>query len=160
MSHEFIRIDDRLIHGQVVLGWVNHLHTRQLILCDNSVASSEWEKELYLSIVPDELKAKVLNVEDTAAYIREHPDEIKYTIILLNGPAVVEELLDKKVNLQDVNVGGIHYQEGKKKYLTYLYLDPNDIASFSRCFHKGVHFDCQDVPEGKKIPLENIIPLK
>ncbi len=160
MTREFIRIDDRLIHGQVVLGWVNHLHTKQLILCDDSVATSEWEKELYLSIVPDGLDAKVLSVEDTAEYIREHPQEIEHTIILLNGPSVVENLIDKKVDLHDVNVGGIHYQEGKKKYLTYLYLDNDDIASFSRCFHKGVHFDCQDVPEGKKIPLEKVVPLK
>ena len=160
MENEFIRIDDRLIHGQVVLGWVNYLHTKQLILCDDSVANSDWESELYLSIIPDELKAKVMSVNDTAEYTINHPDEIKESIILVNSPSTVEALLEKKVEMHNVNVGGIHYQDGKEKFLSYLYLDSGDIASFNRCFHKGVHFECQDVPEGKKIPLENIISLE
>jgi len=160
MENEFIRIDDRLIHGQVVLGWVNYLHTKQLILCDDSVANSDWESELYLSIIPEELTAKVMTVKDTAEFTINHPDEIKESIILVNSPSTVEALLEKKVKMHNVNVGGIHYQDGKEKILSYLYLDPQDIASFSRCFHKGIHFECQDVPEGKKIPLENIISLE
>jgi mannose/fructose/N-acetylgalactosamine-specific phosphotransferase system component IIB len=159
MEQEFIRIDDRLIHGQVVLGWVNHLHTKQLILCDDTIANSEWESELYLSIVPDNLKAMIMTVDDTAEYINNNPQEVADTIVLLSGPDVVEKLHSRKVAMHDVNVGGIHYKEGKKKYLTYLYLDNDDIASFSRCFNNGIHFSCQDVPEGKKIPLENIISL-
>jgi mannose/fructose/N-acetylgalactosamine-specific phosphotransferase system component IIB len=160
MEQEFIRIDDRLIHGQVVLGWVNHLQTKRIILCDNSIASSEWEKELYLSIVPDDLTAMVMTVDDTAKFLHGNHSQLKDTIVLLSSPSVVEDLINKNVKLHGVNVGGIHFKEGKKKYLTYLYLDSDDIASFKRCANSGLKFSCQDVPEGKKIPLENIISLK
>ena len=45
------RIDDRLIHGQVVVGWGQPLELRFIVLVDDDVAASEWEQELYLSLI-------------------------------------------------------------------------------------------------------------
>ena len=160
MQSIFIRIDDRLIHGQVIISWVNHLHTKNIILCDDSIAGSEWESELYLSIVPEELTAKVFSVDDTAKYIISNAEEMQNTIILISSPTVLEKLVDNNIKIDKVNVGGIHYKDEKEKYLTYLYLDNEDKASFRRCFNKGINFECLDVPDGKKIALENIISLQ
>ena len=47
MDVQLFRIDDRLIHGQVVIGWVKYLKSKRIILCDDDVVKNEWEKELY-----------------------------------------------------------------------------------------------------------------
>jgi mannose/fructose/N-acetylgalactosamine-specific phosphotransferase system component IIB len=157
MDIQLIRIDDRLIHGQVVIGWAGHLKTKQIILCEDSVAKNDWEKELYLSIVPENIKAKIMTTNELAEYLKDSHLDLKKTIILVNSPRVIEKLIQLGTPINKVNVGGIHFKDGRRKILNYLYLDEDEIASFKRCIDKGVEFDCQDIPLCKRTPLGKLI---
>lgn len=157
MNIQLIRIDDRLIHGQVVIGWAGHLNTKQIILCEDSVAQNDWEKELYLSIVPEHIKAKIMTTEQLAEYLKNSPIDLNKTIILVNSPKVIEHLIQLGAPIDNVNVGGVHFKEGRKKLLNYLYLNEDEIASFKRCIDQGVEFNCQDIPMCKRTPLGKLI---
>ncbi len=157
MGVQLFRIDDRLIHGQVVLGWANYLKSKHVILCDNVVRNNEWERELYLSVVPDYLTCDVFDIEETSHFIQDHPLDIGHTILVVNSPEIIEELLQLGVNQNRINVGGIHFKQGRKKYLPYLYLSDEEILSFRRCMAKGVRFECQDMPNSKKLSLEEVL---
>jgi mannose/fructose/N-acetylgalactosamine-specific phosphotransferase system component IIB len=154
---QLFRIDDRLIHGQVVLGWVSVLNSDCIIVCDNSVFENDWQKELYLSCAPDYLKTMVLDVKGTAEYLKNNKEDFSKTIVLVNSPQVVEELLNSGVELQNINVGGVHFREGRKSILPYLYLNDGELDSFKRCIEKGVNFECLDVPTGNKVNLKSVI---
>ncbi len=157
MNIQLLRIDDRLIHGQVVLGWVNSLNSRRIVLCDNSVAENEWEKELYLSVVPDPLDALVFSVKELADVIVSEKIDLSKTIVLISEPETAEELLGYGADIKKINLGGIHYREGRKQLLPYLYLDPEEAESCRHLIDKGVVLECQDVPEAKRIPLQNLL---
>jgi mannose/fructose/N-acetylgalactosamine-specific phosphotransferase system component IIB len=157
MNIQLVRIDDRLIHGQVVIGWAGHLNTKRIILCDASVAENDWEKELYLSSVPEQIEAYVMTTAQTIKYINEHNDDLNSTMILVNSPLVIEDLIRNGIQIDKVNVGGIHFKEGRKKLLNYLYLNEDEINSFKRCIDHGVQFDCQDIPLCKRTPLSKLI---
>ncbi len=157
MSIQLLRIDDRLIHGQVVLGWVNSLNSNQIILCDNSVAENEWEKELYLSVVPDPLEARVFSVKEMAEVIISGKIDLSKTIVLINGPQIAEELLAYGAKIKKINLGGIHYREGRSKLLPYLYLDTKERESFRYLIDRGVLIECQDTPEAKRVLLKNLL---
>lgn len=157
MDIQLIRIDDRLIHGQVVIGWAGHLKTKQIILCEDSVAKNDWEKELYLSIVPENIKAKIMTTAELAEYLKDSHLDLKKTIILVNSPRVIEKLIQLGAPINKVNVGGIHFKDGRRKILNYLYLNEDEIDSFKRCIDKGVEFDCQDIPLCKRTPLRKLI---
>jgi len=160
MSIQLFRIDDRLIHGQVVIGWAGFLHSRKIILCDDSVCDNQWEKELYLSIVPDYIEAQILSVSETAELLKNPSSDLSNTIILVRAPDVVEELLRLGVRLSKINVGGLHFQEGREKYLPYIFLAESEVDSFMRLMKKGLRFDCLDVPQGKSVALETILNQK
>jgi mannose/fructose/N-acetylgalactosamine-specific phosphotransferase system component IIB len=64
---ELFRIDDRLIHGQVVVGWGQPLDLTFIVLVDDEVATSEWEQELYRMGVPPEMEVHFHTVEAAAA---------------------------------------------------------------------------------------------
>jgi mannose/fructose/N-acetylgalactosamine-specific phosphotransferase system component IIB len=157
MNIQLVRIDDRLIHGQVVIGWAGHLNTKRIILCDASVAENDWEKELYLSSVPEQIEAYVMTTAQTIKYINEHNDDLNSTMILVNSPLVIEDLIRNGIQIDKVNVGGIHFKEGRKKLLNYLYLNEDEINSFKRCIDHGIQFDCQDIPLCKRTPLSKLI---
>ena len=65
------RIDDRLIHGQVVVGWGQPLGLGFIVLVDDEVASSEWEQELYRMGVPPEMSVQFSTVDDAAANLAD-----------------------------------------------------------------------------------------
>ena len=157
MDVQLFRIDDRLIHGQVVLGWAAALNSKSIILCDNSVFENDWEKELYLSCVPDDLQTRILNIEGTIDLLKQENNNLEKTILLVQSPYIVEEIVDKGIVIPKINVGGIHFREGRKKVLPYLYLDADEINSFRRCMDKGVYFECLDVPTGNNINLKTLI---
>lgn len=157
MDIQLIRIDDRLIHGQVVIGWAGHLKTKQIILCEDTIAKNDWEKELYLSIVPEHIKAKIMTTAELAEYFKDSYLDLGKTIILVNSPRVIENLVQLGAPINKVNVGGIHFKDGRKKLLNYLYVNEDEIASFKRCIDKGVEFDCQDIPLCKRTPLRKLI---
>ena len=157
MDIQLIRIDDRLIHGQVVIGWAGHLKTKQIILCEDTIAKNDWEKELYLSIVPEHIKAKIMTTAELAEYFKDSYLDLGKTIILVNSPRVIENLVQLGAPINKVNVGGIHFKDGRKKLLNYLYVNEDEIASFKRCIDKGVEFDCQDIPLCKRTTLRKLI---
>ena len=154
---QLFRIDDRLIHGQVVIGWASALNSKKIILCDDSVAENDWEKELYLSVVPETLEAEVFSIEALAAYLNNNPQDLDKTIIVVNSPQVIEDLMQAGILPGPVNVGGIHFREGRHKFLSYLYLTEEEVETFRRCIGQGIQFYCQDVPNSKAVSLEKVI---
>ncbi|RMH60409.1 MAG: PTS mannose/fructose/sorbose transporter subunit IIB [Calditrichaeota bacterium] len=159
MNYQLFRIDDRLIHGQVVIGWAGALHSREILLCDNEVNENDWEKELYLSCVPENLTAAILDERHTAEALLDNSRDFSKSIFLVKGPEIVEHLLDQGVRLDKVNVGGIHFKEGRRNYLPYLYLSAAEIESFRHCMERGVVFECQDVPTGMRHDLKLLLEL-
>ena len=157
MNVQLFRIDDRLIHGQVVIGWVNFLGPKEIILCDDSVAENDWEKELYLSVVPETLQARVLTVKELANLLLEGQTDLSKTIIIINTPDVLEQLLKLQAPINNINLGGMHFKEPRKQYLSYLYLSDEEVACFKRIHNQGVIVFCQDVPNAKKRDIVDVL---
>jgi mannose/fructose/N-acetylgalactosamine-specific phosphotransferase system component IIB len=154
------RIDDRLIHGQVIIGWCGQLPVQRLIVCDNEIASTEWEKNLLLMAAPANLPAEVCSVEQTANSVQLWQSSKKITLILLKSPDILKDLLAKGVSIEKVNVGGIHYREDRKEYLSYLFLSRKEIEIFRELIKSGIYFECQDLPTSSNYNLEKLIEKK
>jgi mannose/fructose/N-acetylgalactosamine-specific phosphotransferase system component IIB len=159
MQVQLFRIDDRLIHGQVVLGWAKYLGSSMVILCDDEVARNEWEKELYLSCVPAHLEAQIMNIRETSSYLNDGVNESKDIIVLVKSPAVLRAIIDEGYVPDQVNIGGIHYGENRKKILSYVFLSEADIRDLKVCREKGISIYCQDVPNAKIHPLNELIDV-
>ncbi len=157
MQLQLFRIDDRLIHGQVVIGWASHLNSHTIVLCDDSISKNEWEKELYLSIVPGHLRAVVTDVKGFVSQFKDKANDWGKTIVVVGSPFVVEDVLKHDVTLKEINVGGIHFKEGRKELLPFLFLNEEEMQSFKRLLDKGIKIYCQDVPTAKPIPLEKVL---
>ncbi|OGB65704.1 MAG: hypothetical protein A2Y94_04935 [Caldithrix sp. RBG_13_44_9] len=154
------RIDDRLIHGQVIIGWCGQLPVERLIVCNNEIASTEWEKNLLLMAAPVNLPAEVCSVEQTANSVHLWQSSKKITLILLKSPQILKVLLDKGISIEKVNIGGIHYREDRQEFLSYLYLSIEEIHIFNQLIKTGIYFECQDLPTSNSYSLEKLIEKK
>ena len=63
------RVDDRLVHGQVVIGWGRPLGVEFIVLVDEGVAASPWEQDLYRMAVPPEIEIRFATVAEASAEV-------------------------------------------------------------------------------------------
>lgn len=150
------RIDDRLIHGQVVVGWGRPLGVGFIALVDDTVAASDWEQELYRMGVPPEM---TLYFADVPAAEREHPkwaSDSRPGIVLTADIGTMARLA-ASVPVAEVNLGGIHHAPGRTQRLRYVFLNPEEEQALRDLAEHGVKVVAQDVPGGKPVELGDLL---
>jgi mannose/fructose/N-acetylgalactosamine-specific phosphotransferase system component IIB len=149
------RVDDRLIHGQVVLGWGTALKPDRIILVDDAVAANEWERNLYASAAPAEIKVSILALTEAAAQLKAGVFDAEKVILLVKHPGNVLALMDLGLPVTEVNVGGIHYREGREKVLENVYLDAGERGVMRELVKRGVTLDGRALPSSKAVTLNS-----
>jgi mannose/fructose/N-acetylgalactosamine-specific phosphotransferase system component IIB len=149
------RVDDRLIHGQVVLGWGAVLKPDRIVLADDLVASNEWERDLYASAAPPEIKVSILPLTEAAAQLKAGIFDGEKVILLVKHPRNVLALMDLGLPVSEINVGGIHYREGREKILENVYLDAEERGIMRDLVKRGVTLDGRALPSSKTVTLNS-----
>ena len=157
MPVEVYRIDDRLIHGQVVVGWGQPLGVGFIVLVDDAVAGSEWEQDLYRMGVPPGMDVSFASLDsavgDMAAYERDE----RPGIVLTGDIDTMRRLTDAVPEVRRVNLGGVHHSAGRVQRLRYLFLSPDEEAMLRDMAAHGVEITAQDVPAARPLPLEQVL---
>jgi PTS system mannose-specific IIB component/fructoselysine and glucoselysine-specific PTS system IIB component len=151
------RVDDRLIHGQVVVGWGQPLDIGFIVLVDENVACCDWEQDLYRMGVPPEME---LLFADVASAVRDHA---KYVADKRNGIVVtadiptMQRLIHGVPSIREVNLGGIHHRADRAQKLRYVFLAPDEEAQLRAMSDSGVKVTAQDVPGAREVPISEIL---
>ena len=151
------RIDDRLIHGQVVVGWGQPLNIGFIVLVDDEVACCDWEMDLYRMGVPPEMQITFATV---ATAIRDHAmyaADPRRGIIVVPDIATMKRLIDGIPYIKEVNVGGIHHRAGRIQKLRYVFLAPDEELQLRTIAEKGIRVTAQDVPAARVVPVTEIL---
>ena len=157
MPLTLIRIDDRLIHGQVVLGWARILKPERIVIANDRVAGNEWERKLYTASVPPHLKTSFLTLDETAARFRSGGFEGGSIVLLFESVVDLHRVGEAGVHFDEVNVGGLHYREGTKAVLPFVYLSEDDRRLMKELIGKGTKFIARDIPGNSAIDLNPLI---
>ena len=155
-----VRIDDRLIHGQVVVGWRQALKPERILLCSDEVATTEWQKTIYLSAVPPDLKASVLTIRETIQALQNNRFQDERVILLVDSPGAIVELANANIEIKEVNIGGMHFRPGKNQITPFIFVDQNDIENFRILHDKGIELEGRDVPTRPKVDIARILKFK
>jgi PTS system mannose-specific IIB component/fructoselysine and glucoselysine-specific PTS system IIB component len=157
MGIHLYRIDDRLIHGQVVVGWGQPLDIRFLVLVDDLVASSDWEKDLYRMAVPPEMD---IYFADVATAIRDHAryaGDPRPGILITGDISSMQRLVRGVKAIGSVNLGGIHHRAGRVEKLRYVFLTAAEERQLHELEAAGVEVTAQDVPSARAVPLSEVL---
>jgi PTS system mannose-specific IIB component/fructoselysine and glucoselysine-specific PTS system IIB component len=147
------RVDDRLVHGQVVLGWGKPLHIGLVILVDAEVFGSEWERDLYRMGMPPEME---LRFADVTTALREHAawhSDARPVIVLTGDIGTMAALRQAGLPIAKVNLGGIHHKVGRTPRLPYIYLTDDEYQALVALQAAGTDVSAQDLPTTAAVPL-------
>lgn len=154
------RVDDRLVHGQVVLGWGQSLQASFIVLVDDAVAGSEWEQELYQMGVPPEMELYFADVEEAARSHDSWVADRRAGILLTPDLSTMERLLGSVQGIRNVNLGGVHHRPGRAQRLRYVYLTPAEEDLLRRLEEGGIRVTAQDVPTARPVTLAELLSEK
>lgn len=157
MALDLIRIDDRLIHGQVVVGWGQPCELGFLVLVDDAVADSDWEQELYRMGVPPEMDVYFDSVESAARRLADYRADRRTGMLLAAEIETVQRLVALAPDIRAVTIGGIHHREGRTARLRYVFLTPHEEQQLRDLAATGVTITAQDVPSASPVPLEDVL---
>jgi mannose/fructose/N-acetylgalactosamine-specific phosphotransferase system component IIB len=155
MSIALFRIDDRLIHGQVVVGWGKPLNVGFIVLVDDTVRDSTWEQDLYRMGVPPEIDVEFTSVAEAAARLADWERDPRVGILVAGDIATLAALAQNSHRVGRVNIGGIHHRPGRSERLRYVYLTDAEAVELKALAAQGITVTAQDVPTATPVPLES-----
>ena len=156
MKITLARVDDRLIHGQVTVGWSQKLRPDRIVLVNDSIAADPWQARVYRSSVPPEIAVSILSVADASDLLcGDGGLGVNESLILLTAsPAEMAQLAWRGVPLARINIGGLHFSPGKQELLPFVFLGPQDLLDLLALAEAGYELFAQQVPGGREVVLD------
>lgn len=155
MSLELYRIDERLLHGQVVVGWGERLGVDYYVVVDGELAESTWEQELYLGSVPPGVEVVYLDPDAPEEELSRARERSGVGCLLTRGTAAMRRLAERGFLREvAVNVGGLHAGGERDVRVTdYVHLsaeERDDLRVVAR--HAG-DVEARDLPDSRPVAL-------
>ncbi len=150
MSITLIRIDDRLIHGQVIQGWVRHQKIQKIFVCNDEVAGDEMRKTLMEIAVPANLKIAILSIDKVVKAAQEVQFTKERTLFLFSNPRDLVKFVDSGIMVKSVNIGAMHFSSGKRHILETVSVDEDDVLAFQELAKRGIELEVRAVPTDVK----------
>lgn len=140
------RIDNRLIHGQVGMTWVNHIGANLILVVDDIVANDSVQQNLMDMAVPNTVDTRYFTIQETIDKIHFAADD-QLIFIVVRNPQNLLKLVEGGVPISKVNVGNMHFSEGKKQITSTVSIDDNDILTFRKLLDRGIKLEIRRVPD-------------
>ena len=155
MQIPLLRIDSRLIHGQVATSWAKAVKCDAIFAISDEVASDPLRSKLLLQVAPAHLQSYVITV-DKAIKVWHNPMYADRKVLwLVTKPGDIVRLIEGGVDIKQVNVGGMTHREGCKLISQAVAVDADDVAAFKRLHEMGVKMTLQQLATS---PAEDVMP--
>ncbi|SEQ38452.1 PTS system D-mannose-specific IIA component, Man family /PTS system D-mannose-specific IIB component, Man family [Rosenbergiella nectarea] len=157
MQFGLVRIDDRLIHGQVATRWTKETRVTRIIVVSDAVAADDVRKTLLKQVAPPGVTAHVV---DVAKMLRVYANP-KYAgervMLLFTNPTDVLRVVEGGVKIDSVNIGGIAYRQGKTMVTNAVSVDQQDIDAFKRLAAKGIELEVRKVSSDNRVGMIDLL---
>ena len=157
MSWTLHRVDDRLIHGQVVVAWGGQFHPSRIWVVDDSSAADAWERDLLSTAAPG-VEVRVVTVAEAAAQYASEAAARGGAFLLVRSLKTALALVEAGAAIPSFTIGGLHYAAGKQKLNEYIYVGPEDRKYARALLEKGITLNAQDLPATTPRPLVALDP--
>jgi PTS system mannose-specific IIB component len=175
-----VRIDDRLIHGQVVVKWLRHLDCNEVLIVDDEVWRDDDLKSVLGLATPRGIHMAVLSVDEAFRVIgglhaSDDCPELENSaaswvggvgatsgrrvLVLVKRPRTALALLESGLEFRELNVGGVAAREGATRVYRSISVTPEQLEILRRVSSRGVRVYFQTVPEERALELSEVVPV-
>lgn len=146
-----LRVDDRLIHGQVIAGWARPLGIDRVVLASDRLSHDEWSCNAYRLAIPEGIDFCCCTLEEAARRVKTNNKH--RTMIIVESMNEASALVRDGLAVPEVNVGGLGYHEGTREIAPYIHLSPADIESVVALHNLGVRVMGKQLPNSVAVDV-------
>lgn len=140
------RIDNRLVHGQVGVTWTTSIGANLLVVVDDMAANDKIQRQLMtMTAESSGVGIRFFTIEKTIEVIGKASPSQKIFLIC-KTPETVRKLVDGGVNIKEVNIGNMHFSEGKRQLTKKVFVDDKDMEDLKYIQKMGINVYIQDTP--------------
>jgi mannose/fructose/N-acetylgalactosamine-specific phosphotransferase system component IIB len=150
-----VRVDDRLIHGQVVLGWTRAVSANRIVVADNATANDSMQQTLLKMAAPSGVKVSILTTDEAGEQLSSSTFKGENVMVLVRGPEALLDLRTAGVEFSKVNVGNVRSAEGRKRITKEVHASPEELHAWKQLADQGITLEAQWVPDQRKTRLND-----
>ncbi len=152
-----VRIDDRLIHGQIIAVWCKHRTFTRIIIADDDVAADTFMVEVLSLAAPPGLQVDVFSIEDSIQVLNADTSNWDTTMVLIKTPLAAKRLYEGGLEYRALNVGGIGSRPGRKNIFKNIAASEEEIAILKYLMAQGVKITLLTVPGERSKAFSDLV---
>ncbi|MBU0705433.1 MAG: PTS sugar transporter subunit IIB [Chloroflexi bacterium] len=152
-----VRIDDRLIHGQVIAVWCKQRRFSRIVIADDGVAADAFMQEVLSLAAPPGLQVDVFSIEDSIQILNEDTSNWGTTMVLMKSPLSAKQLYDGGLEYRALNIGGIGSGPGRKNVFKNIAFSEKDVAILKYLMDQGVEITLLTVPGERSKAFSDLV---
>ncbi|MBQ1533580.1 MAG: PTS sugar transporter subunit IIB [Erysipelotrichaceae bacterium] len=149
-----IRVDDRLIHGQIVAAWVKSLGLERIWIVDDATANDSFLKNVMKMVAPPNVEFSVSAEDNIAETAKQYDQDKVKTLVLVKYPATAEKIFNTGISFRELQIGGIGANADRKKVYKNISMSDDEMRSCRNMINVGVNVYIQVTPDDKQISLD------
>ena len=153
---KLVRIDNRLVHGQVATSWIQHTKANLVLVANDVVSTNTMRQNLMNTIVPGHVQSRYFSLQKTADVIHKAADS-QHILLIVENPIDVLWLKKNGVPIDHVNIGNMHGGDGKKAIAKAAYASEEEIQALKELVELGVVVEFQQLPVDSVDNLNKLI---
>ena len=153
-----VRVDNRLVHGQVLEAWLPALGAHGILVADDEAAGNVLARSAMALAIPPKVSFQVLRVEAAADLLKPggKGPQASRTLVLLRDVRDAVVLHDKGVTMPRLNLGNVHFGAGRRQVAPSVFLDAEELSALERLAAQGTDVEVRAVPGEEPLPLAEI----
>lgn len=152
-----IRIDDRLIHGQVATRWSTGLGASRIMVANDQVAGDEMQKQILRMVAPPGIATSIISKEKAATNILAGKYATQKVLIVLKNPMDALDLIARGLDIKEINVGNMAKREGTVQIKKSISVTKEEYDAFKELLNKGIKLTARMVPDEADVLLDEFL---
>ena len=151
---KLVRVDFRLIHGQVITKWSNTISAKEIVVINDQLSKDEYMAEIYIMAAPPGMKVSVLSINDFVTQAKNGSYASGNILVLFKNIKDARDVVDLGIPFKQVQIGGLGSGNGRTSVVKGISIDMEDIENLTAIQNSGAEVSFQVTPEEQKLSLE------
>lgn len=160
MPVTIMRIDDRLIHGQIITRWIAEAQADMILVADNQAAIDPTQQMLLKLVTPANIELQIKSIEDAVQLLILESVNCKKILLMVRNPESALKMQENGLSIDTINVGNISNTKsvtGRKKLLPFIFVEEQDVVCLRGLAKAGIKLDVRAVPNDKSIDAVELL---
>lgn len=149
----FYRVDNRLVHGQIIATWMPFLRLQRFIVVSDTVPDNSLQMTMLRMVIPSEIAFQALHLDEAGRFLADRAYGNDRTMVLLESVADAARLFNAGHPFPDLNIGNVHHEADRKRFTNAVYLSDQELTLLEGMMKKGCRVEIRSLPTEPAIPL-------